>query len=88
MVMATATEYLSTYLEPIGEELTLHQAERILAIKPTDILIARVQELADKANAGTLTENERSEYEYYVNVDDVIGLLKAKARHLLNQAAD
>ena len=83
--MATATEFLSTYIEPLAEELTPRQAQRILAIKPTEKLLARVQELADKANAGTLTEPERAEYEHYVDVDDVIGLLKAKARALLGQ---
>jgi hypothetical protein len=82
--MATATDFLSTYIEPLVEELTPRQAQRILAIKPTVRLLDRVNELADKANSGTLTENERLEYEYYVDVDDVIGLLKAKARSLLS----
>lgn len=81
--MATATDYLSTYLEPIAEELTLQQAQKILAIKPTASLMARVEELGDKANAGTLSGEERAEYEYYIDVDDVIGLLKSKARRLL-----
>ena len=83
--MATATEFLSTYLEPLAEDLTLLQAQKILAVKPTDQLVARVQVLGDKADAGTLTEQERSEYEYYVDVDDAIGLLKAKARRLLGR---
>lgn len=82
--MATATDYLSSYLEPIAEELTPQQAQKILAIKPTPKLLARVEELGDKANDGVLTAEERAEYEYYVDVDDVIGLLKAKARRLLN----
>lgn len=86
--MATGTAFLSTFIEPIIEDLTPQQAHRILAIKPTDRLIARAQELSDKANNGTLTERERAEYEYYVDVDDVIGLLKAKARSLLGQSAD
>lgn len=81
--MATATDFLSTYIEPLAEELTPRQAQKILSIKPTESLVARVQELGDKANAGTLTSQERSEYEYYVDVDDVIGLLKAKARSVL-----
>jgi hypothetical protein len=51
-------------------------------------LVARVQELGDKANAGTLTELESAEYEYYVDVGDVIGLLKTKARHLLAHPAN
>jgi len=86
--MATATDFLSTYIGPLAEELTPQQAEKILATKPTDKLAARVRELGDKANAGTLTEQERAEYEYYVDVDDVIGLLKAKARSLLGHAAN
>jgi hypothetical protein len=85
--MATATNFLSTYIEPLAEELTPKQAEKILSIKPTDTLTARVHELADKANTGTLTEQERAEYEYYIDVDDVIGLLKAKARSLLAGSA-
>ena len=85
--MATAPDLLSTYLEPIAEGLTPGQAEKILAIRPTDELLNRAQELADKSNAGTLSEQERAEYEYYVDVDDVIGLLKAKARCLLGRQA-
>ena len=83
MPFATATDFLSTYIEPLVEGLTPQQAKKILSIKPTDRLIARVQELAGKANSGILTEQERAEYEHYVDVDDVIGLLKAKARSLL-----
>ena len=78
--MATATEFLSTYIEPLAADLTPQQAEKILATKPPDELVSRVEELAEKATAGMLTERERAEYEYYVDVDDVIGLLKAKAR--------
>lgn len=85
--MATATDFLSTYIEPLVEDLTPQQAKKILSIKPTDRLMARVQELAGKANSGMLTEQERAEYEHYVDVDDVIGLLKAKARSLLGNAA-
>lgn len=84
--MATATDFLSTYLGPLAEDLTPRQAEKILATKPSNELIARVQELSEKANAGVLTEHERAEYEYYVDVDDVIGLLKARARTVLKNS--
>jgi hypothetical protein len=83
--MATATEFLSTYLEPLAEDLTPQQAERILATKPPSELISRVEHLAEKAASGMLTEQERAEYEYYIDVDDVIGLLKAKARSILGR---
>jgi hypothetical protein len=48
-------------------------------------LISRVEHLAEKAASGMLTEQERAEYEYYIDVDDVIGLLKAKARSILGR---
>ena len=85
--MATATDFLSTYIEPLADDLTPQQAEKILSIKPKKSLVARVTELGDKANSGTLSEQERAEYEHYVDVDDVIGLLKAKARDLLKHPA-
>ena len=86
--MATATDFLSSYIEPLVEDLTPQQARKILAIKPTDRLMARVHELAERANTGNLSEQERAEYEHYVDVDDVIGLLKAKARSLLGKSAE
>jgi hypothetical protein len=82
--MAVATDYLSSYLQPLAEELTPQQAQKILAIEPTPTLVERVVKLADKANEGQLTAEERAEYEYYIDVDDVIGLLKVKARQVLN----
>jgi hypothetical protein len=82
--MAVATDYLSSYLQPLAEELTPQQAQKILAIEPTPTLVERVEKLADKANEGQLTPEERAEYEYYIDVDDVIGLLKVKARQVLN----
>jgi hypothetical protein len=85
--MATATDFLSTYLEPLAEELTPGQARKILQIKPTEKLVGRVHELAAKASSGEITEQERIEYEYYIDVDDIIGLLKAKARSLLADSA-
>lgn len=81
--MATATDFLSTYLDPIAEELTPQQAKKFLAATPAVKLIDRVEELGNKANAGTLTAEERAEYEYYLDVDEAVSLLKAKARRLL-----
>jgi hypothetical protein len=86
--MATATDLLTTYLEPLAEDLTLQQAKKILSIKPTDRLINRVEQLAERANLGILSEQERAEYEYYIDVDDAIGVLKAKARSILGTVAN
>jgi hypothetical protein len=85
--MATATDFLATYLDPIADELTPQQAEKILAAKPNARVVARVEELGDKANAGALSVEERAEYETYIDVDEAISLLKAKARQLLARPA-
>ena len=82
--MSTATvNILSSYLGPIAEELTPQLAERLVRIEATDELVAHVEELGRKSNAGTLTEQERAEYQYYVDVNNQLGRLKAQARRFL-----
>ena len=44
---------------------------------------ARVDILAERANDGLLTPEERSKYEAYINADDFIAVLKLKAKRLL-----
>ena len=44
---------------------------------------ARVDELARKCNEGDLTPSERSEYERYVTVGNLVAILQAKARLVL-----
>jgi hypothetical protein len=83
MGMPTATDVLITYLEPLAEDLTPQQAKKILSIRPGARVVNRVQQLAERANAGNLTEQERTEYQYCNDVDDAIGMLKATARNLL-----
>ena len=46
---------------------------------------ARVEELAEKCDEGQLTEEERNEYEAYVQASTLIGILQAKARRLLTE---
>jgi len=44
---------------------------------------ARLDELAAKAKEGPLTDDERQEYEEFVEGIDLIGILKARARTVL-----
>jgi hypothetical protein len=67
--------------------LTPDVAQSIVAIGIDPQTQARLDELADKANRGTLTEQERAEYEEYVEGMDLIGILKAKARRVLEHPA-
>jgi hypothetical protein len=44
---------------------------------------ARVDFLAERANEGALSDEERTEYEAFINAADFISILKLKARRHL-----
>ncbi|MCP5110691.1 MAG: hypothetical protein GY953_07645 [bacterium] len=43
----------------------------------------RISVLAERANEGVLTEDERAEYEAIVNTADFVSILKLDARRIL-----
>jgi hypothetical protein len=43
----------------------------------------RVDTLAERANEGLLTDDERAEYEALINAEDLVAILKLKARRQL-----
>lgn len=61
-------------------------AQKIVALRADPELKGRLQELAEKANDGQLTEMERAEYESYVRAIDLISILQSKARRFLTQS--
>lgn len=70
-------------MDPVGACLTPEVARRIVSLRADEQLQALVDELADKANEGTLTDDERSEYAHYVSFSHFITLLQIKARNVL-----
>ncbi len=74
------TSYLDRLLEPVTQCFTLEVAERLIALCPDPIVQARIEELADKANEGQLSDVERAEYEEYIEAVDLIGILQFRAR--------
>jgi hypothetical protein len=46
---------------------------------------ARISELAEKANEGLLTPQEREQYSLSIEVGDLIGIMIARARKLLRE---
>ena len=81
--MSTVSNYLDGYFEPVTSVFTRELAEKIVSLQPDPKAVARVTELAAKSDDGTLTDDERSELEYYVDAGDFIALFKAKARRYL-----
>jgi len=83
MSAPTVPSPLQRLLDPITECLTRESAERILNFRADDATQARIDELADKANNGELTDDERTEYSQFVDAIDLIAILQANARRVL-----
>jgi hypothetical protein len=84
---ATAN-FLDRLLEPFGDCLTPEVAEKLANLRADSVVQARLEELADKSTEGELSEDERAEYESYVHAIDVLAVLQAKARRLLQSPAE
>jgi len=83
--MITAETYLDRYLDPLTEALSPEVARRILQLTPDEKVVARVQQLGEKSNAGDLTDAERDEYQTLADLGTLVALLKAKSRRFLAQ---
>ena len=65
--------------------MTPADAKRILALRLGEQAQRRIQELADKCDAGTLTPEERTEYQLLVEAGDLVALLQVKVRRYLSE---
>lgn len=79
MIQSTTESGLDRVLAPVADCLTPEVARKIIDARVDRGLQARLDELARKANSGTLTEIERAEYEEYIDGLDLLAILKAKA---------
>jgi hypothetical protein len=88
MATAERNTIISQLLDPVTQCLTPEVARRIVALKASPSLQSHVNRLADKANAGSLQDSERSEYEQYIRFSQFITLLQIKARDLLDESLE
>lgn len=68
---------------PISRVLTPDAAREILQLRADEETQRRIDELADKCNEGTLTADERAEYQNFISWFNLLTLLQAKARTIL-----
>lgn len=78
-----STVVLERLLDPVSRSLNIEAARKLVELKADSKTQTRIDELAVKCNEGELTPAERSEYEGYVTVGNLIAILQAKARLLL-----
>lgn len=74
---------LDRMLNSLTRCLDAESARRVLELGVDPSVQARVEILAERANEGLLTPEERAEYEAYINADDVTSVLRMNVlRHL------
>jgi hypothetical protein len=75
-----AFSVLDSLFDPAHPSFTEEGVRTLLALKSGEAEQVRMQELAGKANQGTLNPDEHREYETWVRAGAFISLLQAKAR--------
>ena len=80
-----STTLLDRVIEPFADCLTPDAARKIVSVRADPELQSRVDTLADKANEGLLSDDERGEYDRYLAWFHLVTMLQAKARTVLDQ---
>jgi len=78
-----ANDAFDRAIAPVINILSPEQAARIADFYADEVLQARIEELAGKANEGELSAAELAEYEGYAQANQFLAVLQAKARHLV-----
>ena len=81
--MPRRTTTLDRLVEPVVRTFTPEVARALVRLRADPELQARMNELAQKCNAGRLTTLERDEYDAGVRFANYLAILQAKARKLL-----
>jgi hypothetical protein len=85
MAIITEADVFNRLIDASNPTLTPEAAAGILQLGYSETDHRRMAELAEKSNLGSLTPDERREFESYVFVGDVLSLLKSKARLSLHK---
>jgi hypothetical protein len=83
--MSTVAVHLDRLLEPLAGCFSPEVAAKVADLRADDTMQSRIDYLADRANGGLLTAEEREEYAGYLHAIDVIAVLQAKAGSLLRR---
>jgi len=74
---------LDRIIDPITACLTIESAKQIVEVRADAETQALADELAEKANLGILTSEERAAYDRLLATFHVITVIQARARRLL-----
>ena len=88
MIQPSAHSVVDELLDPVGHCLTPEVAERIAELRATADVQEKLDSFAEKSSEGTLTAEERIQYEASLRAINFISLLQLKARALISRPAD
>ena len=77
------TSMFERIIEPFAECLTRDAAQKIADLRADVATETQLEDLADKANRGVLTDAEKGEYERLLAMLHVVSLLQIRARRIL-----
>ena len=83
---ATPTQFLGELIDSFSRALTPQSAREILSAQVSDAAQRRMAELAEGCNRGSLTAEEQAEYRLYVEMGDMVALLRTRARLYLGNS--
>lgn len=82
-----SVDLLDELLDPLAHCFTPDVAREVVDLRYDAKVQARLEELRHKANEGTLSEQERADYETLIETIDFIAILQAKSRRMLQEKA-
>ncbi len=68
------------------ETLTVDTARYLLRFGLGEIDQSRLQELAERSQAGTLSDEEGREFDSYLHVGNLLAVMQSKARQVLSRS--
>lgn len=71
-------------IESQPDDLTPEAAKYFLRLGFTERDQARMQDLADRSQAGTLTDSEAREFDSYLHIGNLLAVMQSKARLALH----
>jgi hypothetical protein len=87
MIQPSSNSIVDELLDPVGNCLTLEVAHRIAGLRATPQVQEKLDAFADKSSEGTLTAEERLEYEASLRAINFISVLQLKARSMISRSA-
>ena len=84
MPESAATSTAEDVLSSVAACLDAASAEALARLRAPAELQERIETLADRCTEGTLTADEREEYETLVRLGNFIGILQGRARRRLD----